>query len=74
MAEQQAAFWDVIEVFEKEGLLSYVMLIRSWAEYIYQHHLISGFKAKQRRSILSIFRGIQFPLYPSAFPDQKGSF
>jgi len=55
MAEQQAAFWDIIEVFEKEGLLSYVMLTGSWAEYIYQHNLISGFKANLRTRDIDIF-------------------
>jgi hypothetical protein len=43
MTEQQNAFWEAIEVFEKEGLLNYVMLIGSWAEYIYQGFLFSEF-------------------------------
>jgi len=43
MQEQQNAFWDTIDVFEKEGLLPYVMLIGSWAEYIYQFYFKSDF-------------------------------
>ena len=48
MTEQQTAFWEAIDVFDKEGLLPYVMLIGSWAEYIYQYHFKSDFKANLR--------------------------
>lgn len=48
MHEQQAAFWDAIEVFDRAGLLPYVMLIGSWAEYIYQFHLKSDFHPNLR--------------------------
>ena len=64
MTEQQAAFWDIIEVFEKEGLLSYVMVIGSWAEYIYQHHLITGFTANLRTRDIDFF-------YPNIGRPQK---
>jgi len=43
--EQEKEFWNIIEVFSEEGLLPYVMLIGSWAEYIYQSHIELGFKA-----------------------------
>ena len=43
MTEQQKSFWDIIEVFDKEGLLPYVMLIGSWAELVYQHYIKTGF-------------------------------
>jgi len=43
MTEQQVAFWDMIDVFDKEGLLPYVMLIGSWAEYIYAYYFKSDF-------------------------------
>jgi len=46
--DQQKAFWDLISVFEELGLLSHVMLIGSWAEYIYQFHMQSGFQANLR--------------------------
>ena len=48
VSEQQAAFWDAIDVFDREGLLPYVMLIGSWAEYIYQFHFKSGFRPNLR--------------------------
>jgi len=46
--EQQTAFWDAIEVFDRSGLLPYVMLIGSWAEYIYQFHFTSNFRPNLR--------------------------
>ena len=64
MTEQQAAFWDAIDVFDKEGLLPYVMLIGSWAEYVYQNHLMSGFYANLRT------RDVDF-LYPNLNRPQK---
>ena len=45
MIDQQSAFWDIIEVFNCEGLLPHVMIIGSWAEFLYQHHMDSGFAA-----------------------------
>ena len=43
LKEQREAFWDALEVFEQEGLLPYVMLIGSWAEFIYQFYFKSEF-------------------------------
>jgi len=50
VTDQQQAFRDIIDVFNKEGVLPYVMLIGSWAEYIYQSCLIPGFRANLRTS------------------------
>ena len=47
-AEQEKEFWNIIETFKEEGLLPHVMLIGSWAEYIYQSHMESGFTANLR--------------------------
>ena len=33
--KQRAVFWEVIDVFDKQGLLPYVMLMGSWSEFIY---------------------------------------
>jgi len=35
---QKEAFWETIKIFDKEGLLPYVMIIGSWAEYIYTYY------------------------------------
>ena len=36
MTEQQKEFWGILEIFKNENLLPYVMLIGSWAEFIYE--------------------------------------
>ena len=64
MTEQQKAFWDAIDVFDKEGLLPYVMLIGSWAEYVYQDYLNLGFRANLKT------RDVDF-LYPNLNRPQK---
>jgi len=46
--EQQAAFWDAIDVFDRVRLLPHVMLIGSWAEYIYRFHFKSKFRPNLR--------------------------
>jgi len=62
MTEQEKAFWDAIGVFEKEGLLPYVMLIGSWAEYLYELHLKSNFKASlMTRDADFLYRNIRRP-------------
>ena len=33
--EQEEAFWLTIKAFKEIGLLQHVMLIGSWAEYLY---------------------------------------
>jgi len=48
VTEQEKEFWNIIEIFENEGLLPYVMLIGSWVEYLYQNHIDSGFIANLR--------------------------
>jgi len=48
IAGQEKEFWDILETFKTEGLLQHVMLIGSWAEYIYQNCFESGFKANLR--------------------------
>ena len=46
--EQETAFWDAIGAFDSEGLLPHVMLIGSWAEYIYSFYFTTNFKPSLR--------------------------
>lgn len=46
--EQHSAFLDIVDVFDREGLLPYVMLIGSWAEYVYQFYFKSDFHPNLR--------------------------
>jgi len=43
LKEQENAFWEAIDAFERENLLPFVMLIGSWAEYVYQFYFKSEF-------------------------------
>jgi hypothetical protein len=36
IAAQRGAFWNVINTFHAAGALEYVIVIGSWAEYLYQ--------------------------------------
>jgi hypothetical protein len=46
--EQEFVFWDIIDTFETEELLPYVMLIGSWAELLYQYYFSSDYKPSLR--------------------------
>ena len=62
MSEQEKAFWDVIEAFNQVGLLSHVMIIGSWAEYIYKKFLSLDFTLDLRtRDIDFFYRNINKP-------------
>jgi len=59
---QESVFWEIIDVFNKQGLLSHVMLVGSWVEYIYERSHIEGFKANLRtRDVDFLFRNIRRP-------------
>ena len=62
VTEQEKEFWNIIETFKTEGLLPYVMLIGSWAEYIYQYCFESGFKANVRTTDVDfLYRNLHQP-------------
>ena len=39
---QEKAFWDAIEVFSSTGSLPHIMIIGSWAEYLYTYYFVDG--------------------------------
>lgn len=62
MNEQKAEFWKLLDIFDKEGLLPYVMLIGSWAEHIYQNAVYEDFKpAINTRDVDFIYKNINIP-------------
>lgn len=62
LKEQETAFWDIIEIFHKEELLPFVMLIGSWAEYIYKYHFKSDFSPNLRtRDVDFLFLNLNRP-------------
>jgi hypothetical protein len=61
-AEQEKAFWDTIEVFDKQGLLPYIMVIGSWAEYIYMDYFKTGYESGMKtRDLDFLYRNIRRP-------------
>jgi hypothetical protein len=51
-ARQENAFWETIKIFSFEGLLPYVMVIGSWAEYLYSHYFKTDFVSNLRRIVV----------------------
>ena len=47
-ARQENAFWQTIKIFDNEGLLPYIMIIGSWAEYIYSYYFKTDFMPNLR--------------------------
>jgi hypothetical protein len=59
---QESVFWEIIDIFNKQGLLPHVMLVGSWAEYIYERHYLEGFTANLRtRDVDFLYRNIRRP-------------
>ena len=59
---QREAFWQTIEIFDKQGLLPYIMIIGSWAEYIYSYYFKTDFKPNLRtRDVDFLYRNINKP-------------
>jgi len=62
IAEQESVFWEIIETFDEQTLLQYVMLIGSWAEYIYQHYYNSDYTANLRtRDVDFLYTNLRRP-------------
>jgi hypothetical protein len=60
--EQENSFWQAIETFDNEGLLPYIMLIGSWAEYIYSFYFETDFKPNLRtKDVDFLYRNINRP-------------
>ncbi|MDP3447186.1 MAG: GSU2403 family nucleotidyltransferase fold protein [Eubacteriales bacterium] len=66
--EQEQAFWDTIKVLHELDVLPHVMLIGSWAEYLYPLLFESGFEPNIRtRDIDFFYRNLKLPNKPVRF-------
>lgn len=66
--EQEQAFWDTIKVLHDIEILSHVMLIGSWAEYLYPSLFDSDFEPNIRtRDIDFFYRNLKLPNKPVRF-------
>jgi len=60
--QQEDVFWETINTFDKVGLLRYVMIIGSWAEYIYSYYFTSDFTSSLRTTDLDfLYKNIRKP-------------
>jgi len=60
--KQESVFWEIIDIFYKEGLLPYIMIIGSWAEYIYSYYFKSNFTPNLRtRDLDFLYRNVRRP-------------
>lgn len=60
--EQENAFWQTINAFDEIGLLRYVMIIGSWAEYFYPSLFSTDFAANLRtRDVDFFYKNINLP-------------
>ena len=60
--QQEDVFWETINTFDNVGLLRYVMIIGSWAEYIYSYYFMSDFTPSLRTTDLDlIYKNIRKP-------------
>jgi len=60
--EQEIVLWDLIDIFDKQGLLPYVMLIGSWSELIYDKYYFSDYVSQIRtRDIDFLYKNLYKP-------------
>ena len=60
--QQESVFWETIDVFDKEGLLPYIMIIGSWAEYIYSYYFTTDYAPNLRtRDLDFLYRNVRRP-------------
>lgn len=52
---QENAFWETIDIFDKQDALEYVMIIGSWAEYLYQELFSDEYKPNVRTRDVDCF-------------------
>lgn len=53
--KQETAFWDTIKAFEELGILKYVMIIGSWAEYLFPQLFTTEFYPNIRTKDVDFF-------------------
>lgn len=62
IAEQEKVFWDTIDVFNKQGLLPYIMVVGSWAEFLYMDYFKTGYESGMKtRDLDFLYRNVRRP-------------
>ncbi len=64
-SRQEEAFWTTINVLDKSAALPYIMVIGSWAEYLYTYYFQSDFTPNIRtRDVDFLYPNIRRPSVP----------
>ena len=65
-SSQKQTFWQTIALFHDVGVLEHIVVVGSWAEYLYQESgLIPGFRSSFRTQDFDVlFRNIRLPKKP----------
>jgi hypothetical protein len=59
---QKLAFWDLLNALDEVGMLSHVMVIGSWAEFLFSFYYDSGYSPNIRTLDVDIlYRNIRYP-------------
>ena len=66
MAEHENIFWDLIRVLDGAGFLPYVMIVGSWAEYLYPHYLGEGYIPNLKTRDIDVYYGNPLRELPDA--------
>lgn len=59
-------FWDIVEVLRQSALLPHVMIIGSWAEYLYPYYFGGNFTPNLKTHDIDVFYGNPFLEIPGA--------
>ena len=60
--DQKVIFWDLIDTFDKKGLLQYIMVIGSWSELIYEKYYLPNFISRIRtRDVDFLYKNLYVP-------------
>ena len=59
-------FWDLVAALDDSGLLPHVLIVGSWAEYLYRHHYGGAFDPNLRTHDIDVYYGNPFFEVPGA--------
>lgn len=61
--DQELAFWETIKILDEKHVLPCVMVIGSWAEYIYSYYFESNYQPNIRtRDVDFLYPNIRKPI------------
>lgn len=65
-AREEKVFWEAVEVLHRSALLPHVMIIGSWAEYLYPMYLGDDYRPNLKTRDVDILFGNHYQEIPEA--------